>query len=102
MSMDISHERFGIDHNRCVLCRRCVRVCDEIEGVHTWDVGGKGAASRIICDLAQPWGTSGTCTACGKCVQACPTGALFEKNVSRQEKGKISFEKLLERRGKKL
>ena len=34
--------RFGIDHNRCVLCTRCVRVCDEIEGAHTWDVMGRG------------------------------------------------------------
>ena len=40
--MDISHERFGIDHNRCILCTRCVRVCDEIEGAHTWDVAGRG------------------------------------------------------------
>jgi bidirectional [NiFe] hydrogenase diaphorase subunit len=41
--VDISHERFGIDHNRCILCTRCVRVCDEIEGAHTWDVAGRGA-----------------------------------------------------------
>ncbi len=40
-SVDISHPRFGIDHNRCVLCTRCVRACDEIEGVHTWDVAGR-------------------------------------------------------------
>jgi len=42
--VDITHERFGIDHNRCILCARCVRVCDEIEGAHTWDVAGRGAA----------------------------------------------------------
>ena len=40
--VDISHERFGVDHNRCILCTRCVRVCDEIEGAHTWDVAGRG------------------------------------------------------------
>ena len=34
--------RFGVDHNRCVLCTRCVRVCDEVEGAHTWDVAGRG------------------------------------------------------------
>lgn len=94
--MDISHERFGIDHNRCILCRRCVRVCNEIEGAHTWDVDGRGAASRIISDLAEPWGESASCTACGKCVQACPTGALFEKGIVSQRKGTICLERLLE------
>ena len=54
--VDLSHERFGIDHNRCVLCTRCVRVCDEIEGAHTWDVAGRGHRSRVITDMNQPWG----------------------------------------------
>jgi bidirectional [NiFe] hydrogenase diaphorase subunit len=101
MEMDISHRQYGIDHNRCVLCRRCVRACDEVEGAHTWDICGRGAASRIISDLAQPWGESGSCTDCGKCVQACPTGALFEKGVNPPDKGRICFESLLEWREKK-
>ena len=42
LEVDASHERFGMDHNRCILCTRCVRVCDEIEGAHTWDVMGRG------------------------------------------------------------
>ena len=79
LSMDATHERFAIDHNRCILCTRCVRVCSEIEGAHTWDVMGRGVQSLIISDLNQPWGTSETCTSCGKCVQVCPTGALFDK-----------------------
>ncbi len=77
--LEASHPRYVLDHSRCILCTRCVRVCDEIEGAHTWDVAGRGATSRVITDLAQPWGASETCTSCGKCVNVCPTGALFEK-----------------------
>jgi bidirectional [NiFe] hydrogenase diaphorase subunit len=80
--VDASHERFAVDHNRCVLCTRCVRVCDEIEGAHTWDVLGRGHESYIITDLETKWGLSETCTSCGKCINVCPTGALFEKNKS--------------------
>jgi bidirectional [NiFe] hydrogenase diaphorase subunit len=79
LPVDTTHDRFGIDHNRCVLCTRCVRVCDEVEGAHTWDVSGRGAGSLVITDLGEPWGDSDTCTSCGKCVQVCPTGALFSK-----------------------
>lgn len=80
LNVDVSHERFAMDHNRCILCTRCVRVCNEIEGAHTWDVLGRGVNSVVISDLEQPWGESDTCTSCGKCVQVCPTGALFEKS----------------------
>ncbi|MFZ3264279.1 MAG: bidirectional hydrogenase complex protein HoxU [Terriglobales bacterium] len=82
LDVDASHERFSVDHNRCILCTRCVRVCEEIEGAHTWDVMGRGIQSLVITDLAEPWGTSETCTGCGKCVHVCPTGALFEKGKS--------------------
>ena len=45
LAVDASHDRFVVDHNRCILCTRCVRVCDEIEGAHTWDVMGRGIDS---------------------------------------------------------
>ena len=44
LQIDASHKRFALDNNRCVLCQRCVRVCDEVEGAHTWDVKGRGAS----------------------------------------------------------
>ncbi len=83
--MDSSHELFRLDHNRCILCTRCVRVCDEIEGAHTWDLMGRGSDCLVITDLAQPWGDSETCTGCGKCVQVCPTGALVKQGTSAGE-----------------
>jgi bidirectional [NiFe] hydrogenase diaphorase subunit len=80
--VDATHDRFVVDHNRCVLCTRCVRVCDEVEGAHTWDLDGRGVNARVITDLAQPWGEAITCTSCGKCMEVCPTGALFEKGAT--------------------
>jgi bidirectional [NiFe] hydrogenase diaphorase subunit len=80
--VDLSHEHFGMDHNRCILCTRCIRVCDELEGAHTWDMAGRGTHSHVITDLNQPWGTSQTCTSCGKCVEACPTGSIFHQGSS--------------------
>ena len=88
LDIDASHELFAIDHNRCVLCTRCVRVCDEVEGAHTWDVQGRGIEARVVTDLGTPWGESPTCTSCGKCVQVCPTGALFERGRSVAEGSK--------------
>ena len=86
--LDASHPDFVMDHNRCVLCTRCVRVCDEVEGAHTWDIANRGIACTIVAGLNQPWGQVDTCTACGKCVAVCPTGALFAKGraVSEQTK----------------
>jgi bidirectional [NiFe] hydrogenase diaphorase subunit len=85
LAADLSHERYVLDHNRCILCTRCVRVCAEIEGAHVWDVSGRGVHSRIVCDMNRPWGESKSCTSCGKCVQVCPTGALAEKGFAVEE-----------------
>ena len=85
-SVDASHPFFALDHHRCILCTRCVRVCDEIEGAHVWDVAHRGAQCTIVAGLDQPWGEVEACTSCGKCVDVCPTGALFHKDDTTAEK----------------
>ncbi|MGA2785944.1 MAG: molybdopterin-dependent oxidoreductase [Verrucomicrobiota bacterium] len=79
LPVDVSAKYFGMDHNRCILCTRCVRTCDELEGVHTLDVAYRGIRNRVIVDMNQTYGESLTCTQCGACVVNCPTGALFDK-----------------------
>jgi bidirectional [NiFe] hydrogenase diaphorase subunit len=101
--VDNSHALFGMDHNRCILCTRCVRVCWHIEGAGTKNVSGRGAKSRIISDLNQPWGSSDSCTKCGKCVMSCPTGALFYKGAtaSEMQRDRVKLEFIVTAREKK-
>ena len=101
--VDLSHRLFGMDHNRCVLCTRCVRACWYIEGAGTLNVAGRGEKSKIITDLNAPWGDSTTCTSCGKCVMACPTGALFYcgATVAEMDRDRTHLEYIVTAREKK-
>ncbi|HYW45987.1 MAG TPA: bidirectional hydrogenase complex protein HoxU [Bryobacteraceae bacterium] len=101
LPIDVSHERFVLDHNRCILCTRCVRVCAEVEGAHVWDVSSRGIRSMVVCDMNKPWGQSRSCTNCGKCVQVCPTGAMAEKGFGVEEmvKQERNLTRLEARRG---
>jgi bidirectional [NiFe] hydrogenase diaphorase subunit len=83
--IDVSHSRFVLDRNRCVLCTRCVRVCEEVEGARVWNVKGRGASSQIVAEMDRNWGDATSCTSCGKCVAVCPTGALVEKGYATSE-----------------
>jgi bidirectional [NiFe] hydrogenase diaphorase subunit len=83
--LDLSHDRYGFDPNRCVLCTRCVRACSEVEGAGIWTVMERGSESIVAPGSGDNWAAAVDCTQCGKCVAACPTGALFDKRVSTAE-----------------
>jgi formate dehydrogenase major subunit len=77
---DGSNPVISVDHDACILCDRCVRACDDIQGNDVIGRTGKGHATRIAFDLDDPMGSS-SCVTCGECVQACPTGALTNKPI---------------------
>lgn len=77
MEVDATRKYFIMDHNRCILCSRCVRACAEIAANHTLNLRNRGAKTMIVADLDVPFGES-SCTECGTCLQVCPTGALID------------------------
>jgi formate dehydrogenase major subunit len=76
--VDASHPFIILDHNRCILCRRCVRACGELVGNFTLGFEERGADSTLVADLGLPLGES-SCIGCGTCVQVCPTGTLIDR-----------------------
>jgi formate dehydrogenase major subunit len=78
--VDDSNPVISVNHDACILCDRCVRACDDIQGNDVIGRTGKGYETHIAFDLNDPMGES-TCVTCGECVAACPTGALVNKPI---------------------
>jgi formate dehydrogenase major subunit len=76
--VDASHPFIILEHNRCILCRRCVRACGELVGNFTLGFEERGAETTLVADLGLPLGES-SCISCGTCVQVCPTGTLIDR-----------------------
>ena len=70
---------FVRDHQYCILCGKCVRVCDEIVGASAIEISGRGFTSRVSTPFDLPMADS-TCVFCGNCVQVCPTAALMPRS----------------------
>ncbi len=78
--VDLSHPVIAVNHDACILCDRCIRACDDLQGNDVIGRSGKGYETRISFDLGDPMGES-SCVTCGECVQACPTGAIVNKPI---------------------
>jgi formate dehydrogenase major subunit len=80
LAKDESNPYFTFDPNACIVCSRCVRACDEVQGTLALTIEGRGFESRVVASQAESFLDS-ECVSCGACVEACPTTALQEKNL---------------------
>jgi formate dehydrogenase major subunit len=80
--VDGSNPYFAFDPAKCIVCSRCVRACDEVQGTFALTIEGSGFASQVSAGQAGDDFLSSECVSCGACVQACPTAALQEKAVA--------------------
>lgn len=79
IAKDISNPYFSYDPAKCIVCMRCVRACEEVQGTFALTIEGRGFDARI--STAAPDFLASDCVSCGACVQACPTATLVEKSV---------------------
>ena len=78
---DTSNPYFQYDPAKCIVCSRCVRACEEVQGTFALTIEGRGFESRVSPGIASDDFFSSDCVSCGACVQACPTATLVEKSV---------------------
>lgn len=78
--VDASNPYFQFDGSKCIVCSRCVRACDEVQGTLALTIEGRGFNSKVTASLGESFFDS-ECVSCGACVQACPTATLMEKSI---------------------
>ena len=78
--VDSSNPYFQFDASKCIVCSRCVRACDEVQGTFALTIQGRGFDSKVSAGISENFLNS-ECVSCGACVQACPTATLMEKSV---------------------
>ncbi len=80
MPKDESNPYFTYDPSKCIVCSRCVRACEEVQGTFALTIAGRGFDSRVSPGMGEDF-LGSECVSCGACVQACPTATLTEKSV---------------------
>jgi formate dehydrogenase major subunit len=78
--VDDSNPYFSFDPSKCIVCSRCVRACDEVQGTFALTIEGRGFESKVAASVGETFLDS-ECVSCGACVQACPTATLMEKSI---------------------
>ncbi len=81
IARDDSNPYFSYDPQKCIVCSRCVRACEEVQGTFALTIEGRGFDSRVSFGARTDDALSSDCVSCGACVQACPTATLQEKSI---------------------
>ena len=77
---DRSNPYFQFNPSKCIVCSRCVRACDEVQGTFALTIQGRGFESKVSAGIGEDFLDS-ECVSCGACIQACPTATLMEKSI---------------------
>ncbi|HNP64237.1 MAG TPA: formate dehydrogenase subunit alpha [Woeseiaceae bacterium] len=80
VGVDASNPYFQFDGSKCIVCSRCVRACDEVQGTFALTIQGRGFKSKVSAGMDEGF-LGSECVSCGACVQACPTATLMEKSI---------------------